>query len=142
MKKNKIKLKDCILYMGDGRVFVSDNHEIAKILICFSIFLKSNFCKDLEINKLDLKSMRDFYPQFHKKLDLKTKDYDREEVVYDCEKGPEDNFRFFINMDAFVSTNTEQEITLKGLVLLSYLIAERSNIDLVLDIIKEYLMEE
>lgn len=113
MKKNKIKLKDCILYMGNDRVFVSDNHEIAKILICFSIFLKSNFCKDLEINKLDLKSMRDFYPQFYKKLDLKTKDYDREEVVYDCEKGPEDKFRFFINMDAFVSTNKDVKNKLK-----------------------------
>lgn len=142
MKKDKIKLKNCILYMRDDRVFVSDDHKIAEILICFSTFIKSDFCKGLEISESDLKSMRDLHSYFIKKLDPKNKNYDREEVIYDYKKGPEDKFRFFINMDTFVSANTNQKITLKGLVLLSYLIAERSSIDLVLNIVEEYLMKE
>lgn len=147
MKNNKVKLKDCILYMEDDRVFVSDDHKIAEILICFSTFIKSDFCKDLEISELDLKSIRSSYSDFIKKLDLNTKNYDREEVIYDYKKGPEGKFKFFINMDTFVSTNKDVKINIRGLSLLVYLIAEKSDmdlilLDLVLDIIREYLMKK
>lgn len=127
--------------MRDDIVFVSDDHKIEEILICFSIFLKSDFCKDLKISESDLKSMRDLHSYFIKKLDPKNKDYNREEVIYDYKKGSEDMFRFFINMYTCVLANTDLTISLKGLSLLSYLIAEKSNIDLVLDMIEEYLMK-
>ena len=128
--------------MEDDRVFVSDDHKIAEILICFSTFIKSDFCKGLEISELDLRSIRRSYSDFIKKLDPNTKNYDREEVIYDYKKGPEGKFKFFINMETFVSTDKEVKINIRGLSLLAYLIAEKSNIDLVLDIIEEYLMKE